>query len=183
MKQCKDCKEYRSLTDYYICNKEPLRHYSSCKECTRLKSRIKYANLSEDQKNIERKKRLDSLDRERAKARSTKHYSTVEGRAKILLKGVKDRDVSHDLDLQWFIDKLQVGKCEVTGIPFDFNPHPVYKKNPMSPSIDRINSSLGYQKENCRLVVWQYNMGKGETSDSEFLEFCRKLVSKYKEEQ
>lgn len=51
-------------------------------------------------------------------------------------------------------------RCEVTGIPFDFDFNPSVKKGakrPFIPSLDRIDSSLGYSFENCRLVVYCVN--------------------------
>lgn len=82
----------------------------------------------------------------------------------------------YDLDLQWFVDKLTIGKCEITGIQFDFNEHPLYSKNPFSPSIDRVDSLKGYSKENCRVVLWQVNLARGEMNDSDIVFILEKML-------
>jgi len=68
------------------------------------------------------------------------------------------------------------GCCEITGIPFDFEPHKIYSKNPYSPSIDRIDSSKGYTKQNVRIVLWQVNLMRGEISDEEIIVICKKFI-------
>lgn len=73
-----------------------------------------------------------------------------------------------NLDKKWVKRKLSKGRCEVTGICFEF----ADKENNVSffgPSIDRIDSTKGYTKDNCRLVVWGYNRAKGEHTDNEVL--------------
>lgn len=174
MQTCKDCNIEKDLSCYYrYTSKSGTKRYRlTCKECCQLMAREKYSENPE-------KYRKPSTDENRIKAkeRSKKYYSSIHGRASTLLKGVNDRDKSHQLDIDWFVEKLNKGICEVTGLKFDFEPHPIYGKNPMAPSVDRIDSSIGYTKENSRLVIWQYNMGKAETTDEEFYQFCLSVVN------
>ena len=41
-----------------------------------------------------------------------------------------------------------------------------------------VSHSLGYTKENTRIVIWQYNLMKGELTDSELLDICKILTNK-----
>ena len=43
-------------------------------------------------------------------------------------------------------------------------------------SLDRIDSSNTYNKDNIQLVCWFYNNTKGNHSDSDFIKLC-KLIS------
>ena len=50
------------------------------------------------------------------------------------------------------------------------------KRNLHGPSIDRIDNNKGYTTDNCQIVCNMYNTGKGQHTDLEFLDFCKKVV-------
>ena len=58
--------------------------------------------------------------------------------------------------------KMEAGVCEATGITFEFN---VTGRHPFAPSIDRVDSGMGYTRENSRLVVLALNLMRGEWGD------------------
>ena len=59
-------------------------------------------------------------------------------------------DLSEDLILT-MIRKAK-GRCAVTGAPFSFAKYGLTEKRPFAPSIDRIDASRGYTRNNCRVV-------------------------------
>lgn len=68
-------------------------------------------------------------------------------------------------------------RCAVSGVQF----RPPYfasrrRKNPLMPSIDRIDSNLGYEAENLRLVCFMVNLGLNEFGDAVFIHMCHELV-------
>ena len=77
-----------------------------------------------------------------------------------------------DIDIDWIMERLDRGVCELTGIPF------VYKvRHPFLPSIDRIDATQpGHMKDNCRIVLWGLNAFKGTASEEVFLQ-CLEAVS------
>jgi len=77
-----------------------------------------------------------------------------------------------DIDLEWIMERLDRGVCELTGIPF------VYEwRHPFLPSIDRIDATQpGHMKDNCRVVLWGLNAFKGTASEEVFLK-CLAEVS------
>lgn len=68
-----------------------------------------------------------------------------------------------------------VGKCEVTGIPFSVRKIGDYRRQPFSPSLDRIDVNVGYTLENCRLVCTAVNLAMNEWG----LDFLKILATAY----
>jgi hypothetical protein len=94
------------------------------------------------------------------------------GRAKILIRRCEDRAKENswefDLDLRWLERQYcrQLGRCLKTGILLDFESEdPV---NLFAPSLDRIDSSKGYTKENTNLVALFWNLAKNKVEDGVF---------------
>lgn len=66
--------------------------------------------------------------------------------------------------------KKQNNKCIYTGREFKW----VYK-DPNKPSIDRIDSSKGYIKENIQLVIFKANQAKSTMTNAEFISFINEI--------
>lgn len=81
-----------------------------------------------------------------------------------------------DLTREWAERKLSVGVCEVTGIAFQYDKPDGTQLFPWAPSIDRIDSAKGYSQDNCRMVVWIYNMAKARWSDDDVMRMARALA-------
>lgn len=77
------------------------------------------------------------------------------------LRNAKSRGTPHSLT---FEDVLAIaersgGYCEISHMPFDCSPvRGKGQRRPWCPSIDRIDSELGYTPENCRLVTCAANL-------------------------
>jgi hypothetical protein len=103
------------------------------------------------------------------------------GRAQQLLTSAKERarkkKIPFDLTLEWLCERLQPGTCEATGIPFDYSPPSTAATNKFAPSLDRIDNSKGYTKDNTQVVVWLYNVAKRDFSTDDILEFAIQFVS------
>jgi len=84
-----------------------------------------------------------------------------------------DKGIEFDLDKEWVDSHVYSGLCEVTGLPFIYNGH-----SPFTPSIDRIDSSKGYTKDNCRIVCKLYNFAKNIFSDDDVMLLSRALVKR-----
>lgn len=80
---------------------------------------------------------------------------------------------------EWIEEKILAGFCEVTGIPFDLETRrgEIHASNPWVPSIDRIDNSLPYSKDNVQIVVYMYNVCKSEFSHEDVVRFA-KMVAK-----
>ena len=106
------------------------------------------------------------------KVRSQRLYGNAQKRAKAM--GWPPPDFTSE----WIEEKILNGYCEATGIPFDLDTKQteIHASNPWVPSIDRIDSSLPYLKENVQIVVYMYNVCKGEFSHEDVIRFAKMLL-------
>jgi hypothetical protein len=150
MKQCSKCKETKPKTDFSADKYQRDGLYCSCNAC---KSEYK-----------------------------SKYALTLRGRATTLVnharncKKGKRASLEKNLTVDDIIPILKVGVCQLTGLPFDFSKSKTSSKNAHAPSLDRIDSSKGYTKENVRVVLYLVNIALGEYSDEEALPILEAMV-------
>lgn len=189
MKRCGKCKVEKPLSAFN--NNCALGSGKSwdCKECRNHYAKNRYHNVPgvREKRRDEAKEKLKNNPeyRESHLRYSKKHYESVDGRAANLFNHARRRSkqigVEHTVTLEHIRNQIALGFCAVTKLPFDLisdKRHILARKkyNPCSPSIDRINPNKGYTNENTRVVIWWYNMAKGQLSDLEMLDFCKLVV-------
>lgn len=92
----------------------------------------------------------------------------------------RKKDFGFDLNSPTIVDglhrRLQVGFCEVSGLPWVF----ADKLGPSlwSPTLDRIDNNRGYTIDNVRWVVWIFNRAKGADTDADVELLARALVER-----
>ena len=96
------------------------------------------------------------------------------------VKRARKKHIKFNLDTQWVLEKLNKGVCEATGIEFKLEPQDT-SVNPYYPSIDRIDSSLGYTKDNCQLVIVGFNNLKNLNNEADLKIFCKGFVEHMEE--
>lgn len=77
------------------------------------------------------------------------------------------REFNISLDDLNEIMKIQNGKCILTDVFFDED---------NLPSLDRINSNLGYEKGNIQFLLIKVNRMKSNLDEEDFLELCEKIT-------
>lgn len=182
-KFCKKCGTEKPLDEFHNDKNRPSGKFPYCKECHYSEMRARYnARPDVRRKRAEAYERnRDDPDRKKAAKRSAeKHYQSLKGRATSLLRSAKRSPDGCTLTLDWIIAGIRRGYCAVTGVQFDLtNQHQKISgraKNPYAPSLDRVNPKGSYSPENTRVVIWQYNMMKGELTDHEVLWICNRIV-------
>lgn len=71
----------------------------------------------------------------------------------------------------------QFGKCKLSGLSITFaNSGSDYLKCNQTASLDRIDSSKGYEKDNLQWVHKIVNLMKNTLSQEEFLDMCKKII-------
>lgn len=79
-------------------------------------------------------------------------------------KRAKKLRLSFNLTREWIEDRLRLGHCELTGVPFTLE----RGRHPASPSVDRRSPAKGYTKANCRLCTFHINVSLSQWSDDAF---------------
>ena len=113
------------------------------------------------------------LDIEESKKKATPLNSNLlKKKAKNLARWskwrAKKRGLEYDLSYEWIRQKIVEG-CPVTGRSFELKKG---KIRAFGPSLDRINSSKGYTKQNTRVVCLWYNLAKSNWDNS----FIQKVI-------
>lgn len=167
---CKPC--YKKMNKkYYDKNKEHLyeqkkEYISKNRDKINAYYRKKYAENSEPFK--VRHNKWENKNRE---YRINYHKEYRKNNQEICIRGrlltrarnrAKEKGFDFDLDKTWLDEKLKATVCCKTGIPFIYE-----ADSPYVPSIDRINSNMGYTKNNCRLVCKIYNFAKNMWTDDD----------------
>jgi hypothetical protein len=86
----------------------------------------------------------------------------------------RSQKLKFDLDFEWFKERIDNGVCEVTGLYFVDSGKPM---TPFMKSVDRTNPEGGYTKDNCKMVIWMYNAGKGGNSHSDLMVMAKALCT------
>lgn len=181
LKYCKGCDENLSVDEFYKQKGVAKGHY--CKVCQQRKNKEKWENgYREKMKNTRELYALNN--REKLIQISRDYYNTEIGRAKSMMKTIRKRMTKWnildqlDFDGSYLIELMKVGVCSETGISFVYQKQERFKCHPYSPSVDRIDSTKGYTKDNVRMVIWQYNLMKGEMTDEDLLIVCKRIVQR-----
>jgi len=92
-----------------------------------------------------------------------------------LICGARERSrrkkLEFNLDYEWLDNHLKSNKCPITHMEFNYEPN-----SPQMPSVDRIDPSKGYIKDNCRIVCIIYNFAKNMWTDKDVMILAESLV-------
>ena len=157
-KTCSRCGERKNRAAF-IKRRRALDGYcGQCRACHNARSTAWWAA------HPERKSAAHRRWRARNRAYTLHHNSEVRARR---LK------VAFSLSVEWIAERIKRGHCEATGIPFDVSPSKWIRKTmPLRPSLDRIDSTLGYTPDNVRVVCLIYNLCKNTFSHEDVIAFA-----------
>lgn len=192
-KKCWKCQEIKDVTHFYKDSYSKDGLQKACKDCQK-KRNNEYALAHKDyfkQKNKEKYNPEENPERyqqykDKFLEGRVKQSSSVRGRLKTLLSSAKGRALKKGLDYElsydWLFEqyKKQEGKCLLTGIPLEFcvNADKSRRYQPFSPSLDRIDPSKGYTKENVRLVCTAINVAMNEWGEELYAKVCQAYIAK-----
>ena len=142
------------------------------------------------QKKIDEKKHYDI--KKEVKREQRKKYANnnlIKYRARVLWNNAysrsKKKKIPFNLTITWIEDRLREGICSVTGLPFEIKQYTkngnLDKVSPYAPSIDRIDSSLGYTMDNVQIVLTNYNKFKSDARTEDSIIIARALVYRTKD--
>ena len=84
----------------------------------------------------------------------------------------RKKGLDFDLTTEW-AESVWTGNCTVSGIAFVVGEEPYSLR---APSIDRIDSALGYVQSNCRFILHAVNAMKGTGSDEDMYRIAESLL-------
>lgn len=186
MKQCSKCANIKSIKEFYKDNSRKNRRRSSCVVCDR--SREDTERLAKWRCDNREKLRLAAAERYRTKkteiiAQIARHHTTARGRAVRLVVSARGRAKKYGYDFDLNNDAIErvllEGRCEKSGIILDLNPRSDVMRNPLAPSIDRIDNSGGYTISNSQVVCNMFNCGKGEATEIDFIAMCVAVAERH----
>jgi len=106
-----------------------------------------------------------------------KLYSTIEGRARVFLQNARKsafaRGNAFEIEVADIAEMWEIQKqiCAYSGKEMTLKP-----AQSNSVSIERIDSNIGYTKENTVLVCWAINRMKSDFHFDEFFELCKSVT-------
>ena len=162
MKICTMCNLPKRTSSFYGDSRTKNGIRSNCKKC--YGKRYKYVHSKQKNENWK------------------KYASSEKGIVTLLLSNARDRakrtGKSFSIDKEWLLENIRKGKCELSGMPFIFEKGVSgnYRANPFGPSIDKIDPSLGYTKENCRIVCFCVNMARSDWGDDNLIKMCEAIL-------
>lgn len=167
MKTCIKCGEEKDESEFY--NKTPTRLDGACKVC-KIRITGDWGKANRDKKRAawrRYKERHPERLKENVRKSMAAHRLTPKGRAKEILDRMKARSSENGFPPPEFsrnevAEAINGGHCCKTNIPFDLSPPSRSHNNPFAPSPDRIDSKVGYTKENTQFVCWIYNVMKND---------------------
>lgn len=162
---CSKCKKWRPISKFNIDNSSLHQNRgglcSECKDCQRERYYRERQRLFENDDLALRYKLQQAL-------KGTKRRS-------------KEKNIYNDLtiDFLMYLWEKQDGKCALTGIPMTYKFYEGRVNTNLS--VDRIDSTKGYSKENVQLVCMAANQMKNDLSMEEFLEMCEAVLAMERE--
>lgn len=199
MKTCTACGQIKNVFEFYYFKAGV---YPVCKTCHRQRARDVRAKASPEErakkraahkiwsdadkkKNPEKYRAKYTQDRlrnpegfrrrqreYRARNRDLAMFRSAKERAKV-------RGWEFSITREWLRQRLDVGVCEATGLRFNSGEFKgVGKADPFSASLDRKDSAKGYTSENCRLVLWGFNMALSQWGQDIYAEIAQAYLVK-----
>jgi hypothetical protein len=108
-----------------------------------------YRSVCKDCRNLEARK-SSAARRDNVRTRASRLVSAAKNRASA-------RGLPFDLDVEWVLERLTTGLCQLSGMPFDMSA----SRSMGTPSLDKIDPKGGYTKQNTRVILFGLNAALG----------------------
>ena len=197
-KSCKVCNEVKDITNFH---KNGTTYHPSCKPCRSIeRKKIRFErpvegirkcacceiekDISEYHSDKSSPTGLQTYCKDCQTQKTKKCTSTLNGFIKKIYKDMyhNAEKRAKELKIELTIEDIhelynkQKGLCAISGLQMTHETYAFKDKehiiNRLNISIDRINSSLGYTKDNVQLLAAIVNRMKTDLPDSEFIKIC-----------
>ena len=151
-KRCYKCKETKTVAEFYPRKGRGLQNVQDdCKKCAS-KRTIEWRKLS-------------------LAGRTYSLWFTAR-------KNAHKKEIEFTLTKEWIKKRLEKGVCEVSGVPFKvcLKTGNSGSKKAFGASLDRTDQTGGYTPENCKMVIWIYNLAKGTGTHADVLKLAKGVI-------
>ena len=188
VKWCPRCNKFQPITVFNKSSRSLDGLGSWCSICKTIEARnyrLRHVNT-----------RTKDESRAYGKAHYLKHKDEYKKRAKqhrldnpidIWARNVRYNHLKRGIDVYITVDELKnlahnTSKCCLCGNDLQFgsfNKHG--KSNSNTPTLDRINNDKYINLDNCWIICYRCNMGKGDMQLNEYIDHCKNVVRIYEE--
>jgi len=200
-KICFSCAEEKPITEYHKHRRRKDGRNDVCKTCAVKRqslysrtdgaraNRAKYwaeykekeekrDKIQEYHRNYQKNMMGEQKERRDATARKRQSNSPRQALYSILYSASHRRPTENIVTLDELMElfEAQGGMCAVSGLKMNWATRSGNGKQPISMSLDRIDGSRGYERDNLRLVCWQVNLMKNCWSEEQMLTMARAIV-------
>jgi len=159
VRTCKKCGIEKPYSEFYANSKGQIR--TECKDCSRKDERYRKAG------------KPDQVSRSHVNWRKSRRGYALTNTAK---HRAKVREIPFDLDPKDIQRRIDLNRCELTGIPFDLETPWAWN----APSLDQIDPGKGYTKTNVRVVLHAINVMANTWGPEKILEIAAAIVARRK---
>lgn len=175
-KQCFKCKVIKNISEFSAVNKNKDGKYCRCKKCdnqAKKESKIKKAKREK----IYREKNREAINKHKKEYKNANFIKNCVSKAK---ERAYRLGLEFDLNDEFILNLInkQNGKCFWLGIPFLL----VRRRDPQQPSIDRLDNSKGYTRDNVVVSCLAANYARNNSTTERFKEFISLLKESIKNE-
>ena len=169
MQICSKCRKKKEVSEFHRDKSKKSGYKSHCKQCVK-HAFENYKDMGLYQKRLGRYKKQRQVERqERPQAAWAKSVASNLG---------KRSNLPVEINRQWL--EANVGThCPCLGIEFLFCQG---KTTAASPSVDRVDSSLGYTEDNCWIISHKANRIKSDATVAEIEAVAAAVRSRWSEE-
>lgn len=173
IKKCKICNLEKEI-DKFVKNKNSKNGYENiCKVCKNARMRV--YKKSNEYREYRRKYNNSYKNKEKENLIKRKNKNPLLYRSKILYGGMRDRAKAKGLEfdkdffsVDYICERLtKKPYCECCKKQLDIGFKADKKFNDNSPSMDRVDSKLGYIKGNVAILCWKCNKHKQDSTSQE----------------
>jgi hypothetical protein len=182
---CNDCKKQLNLEEFYTYNRKykkkngevsvyPIKSVY-CKSCDGVRNRNK--TITKEQKEQYKQNRINKLTPELKQIeleKRRKYLSLLENKIKVILRNSKRRAIKNNYDFNLEYGDIKIPEnCPILGIPLVFGTKENYE---FTPSLDRVDKSKGYIKDNIGIISKKANSMKSSASKEEMFKFIVNII-------
>ena len=169
-KSCRSCKkDYRSTKDKFI-NIYKNTEGKWCSVCSGCKKELAYTRKDHAKQSTIGDWHCKQCAKSAGLFAENKQIGSLQSQYRKFQKSAINRSLEWDLSFEDF-SLLFEGKCTLTGWDINVN-HPK-----ITASLDRIDSTKGYKKDNVQWVHVMVNMCKNKYDEKKFVEMCCAVVA------